>query len=139
MSANLMNGISPAPVPVIPTSGINMNLLNVLSQMQSKGSKPMKSEKAKPSHVQGKSGQNNPNLAKLLAALSGNDSGKQERGRCIWITGLPESFQDADKLSNLFGNFGNVRKVIFTEKKPDGALIELDDARGCVKAVANMR
>merc|ERR1719454_1128258 len=123
-----------------PMSGINMNLLNVLSQMQSKGSKPMKSEKAKPSHVQGRPGQNNnPNLAKLLAALTGNDSGKQERGRCIWVTGLPESFQDADKLSNLFGNFGNVRKVVFTEKKPDGALIELDDARGCIKAVANMR
>merc|ERR1711872_191197 len=49
------------------------------------------------------------------------------------------SFQDADKLSNLFGNFGNVRKVVFTEKKPDGALIELDDSRGCIKAVANMR
>merc|ERR1739849_74862 len=25
------------------------------------------------------------------------------------------------------------------EKKPDGALIELDDSRGCVKAVANMK
>merc|ERR1719208_306631 len=123
-----------------PMSGINMNLLNVLSQMQSKGSKPMKSEKAKPSHVQGKPGQNNnPNLAKLLAALSGKATGQEERGRCIWVTGLPESYQDADKLSNLFGNFGNVRKVVFTEKKPDGALIELDDARGCVKAVMNMR
>jgi len=140
MTANLMNGISQTQAASNPMSGINMNLLNVLSQMQSKGSKPMKSEKAKPSQVQGKPGQNNnPTLAKLLAALTGSDSGKQERGRCIWITGLPESFQDADKLSNLFGNFGNVRKVVFTEKKPDGALIELDDARGCVKAVANMR
>jgi len=122
-----------------PLSGINMNLLSVLGQLQSKDAKPMKSGKSKPSQVQGKPGQNNPNLAKLLAALTGSDSGKQERGRCIWITGLPESFQDADKLSNLFGNFGNVRKVVFTEKKPDGALIELDDARGCVKAVVNMR
>merc|ERR1719481_1794272 len=114
-----------------------MNLINMLSQIQSK---PMKSEKPKPSQVQAKPGQNaNPNVANLLAALTGSDSGKQERGRCIWITGLPESFQDADKLSNLFGNFGNVRKVVFTEKKPDGALIELDDARGCVKAVFNMR
>merc|ERR1711978_155565 len=107
--------------------------------MQSKGSKPMKSEKAKPSQVQSKPGQNNnPTLAKLLAALTVNDTGKQERGRCIWITGLPESFQDAEKLSNLFGNFGNVRKVVFTEKKTDGALIELDDSRGSVKAVAIM-
>merc|ERR1712060_148512 len=60
-----------------------------------------------------------------LAALTGSDSGKQERGRCIWITGLPESFQDADKLSNLFGNFGNVRKVVFTEKKLDGEDIKI--------------
>merc|ERR1712061_740130 len=81
----------------------------------------------------------NPNITSLLAALTGNATGQEERGRCIWITGLPESFQDADKLSNLFGNFGNVRKVVFTEKKPDGALIELDDSRGCIKAVANMR
>merc|ERR1711902_438762 len=80
-----------------------------------------------------------PGVANLLAALSGNATGQEERGRCIWVTGLPESYQDADKLSNLFGNFGNVRKVVFTEKKPDGALIELDDSRGCIKAVANMR
>merc|ERR1712061_24495 len=81
----------------------------------------------------------NPNITSLLAALTGNASGQEERGRCIWVTGLPESYQDADKLMNVFGNFGNVRKVVFTEKKPDGALIELDDARGSVKAVANMR
>merc|ERR1712098_803846 len=31
------------------------------------------------------------------------------------------------------------RKVVFSEKKPDGALIELDDARGCIKAVSNLR
>merc|ERR1711863_126483 len=62
-----------------------------------------------------------------------------ERGRCIWVTGLPQSYQDSTKLINIFGNFGNVRKVVFSVKKPDGALIELDDVRGSVKAVANMR
>merc|ERR1712168_85708 len=45
---------------------------------------------------------------------------------------------DADKLTNIFGNFGNVQRVKFTDKKPDGALIELDDPRGAVKAVVNM-
>merc|ERR1712228_1145292 len=55
------------------------------------------------------------------------------------VTGLPEEYQDADKLINIFGNFGNVRKVVFTDKRPDGALIELDDARGSVKAVVNMQ
>merc|ERR1719192_1032416 len=79
---------------------------------------------------------NNPNLANLLKSLTGGEV--QERGRCIWVTGLPESYQDSDKLANVFGNFGNVRKIVFSEKKPDGALIELDDSRGTVKAVANM-
>merc|ERR1712018_1118882 len=78
----------------------------------------------------------NTNLANLLKALTGE--GKQERGRCVWVTGLPEDYQDADKLVNIFGNFGNVRKVVFSEKKPDGALIQLDDSRGSIKAVVNM-
>merc|ERR1719266_1307372 len=80
----------------------------------------------------------NSNIANLLTTLAGGEV-QAERGRCVWVTGIPESYQDATKLINLFGNFGNVRKVVFTEKKPDGALIELDDARGCVKAVMNMR
>merc|ERR1719499_1414077 len=79
---------------------------------------------------------NNPNLANLLKSLTGGEV--QERGRCVWVTGIPEDYQDADKLLNIFGNFGNVRKIVFSEKKADGALIELDDARGAVKAVANM-
>merc|ERR1712141_350411 len=68
----------------------------------------------------------------------GTGEEKPERGRCVWVTGLPEDYQDADKLVNIFGNFGNVRKVVFSEKKPDGALIELDDSRGSIKAVVNM-
>merc|ERR1712083_881991 len=79
------------------------------------------------------------NIAGLLAVLTGSSTDQEERGRCIWVTGLPESYQEITKLINIFGNFGNVRKVVFTDKKPDGALIELDDARGSVKAVANMR
>merc|ERR1712020_181035 len=90
---------------------------DILSQMQSKSSKP----------------------ANYYADLTGSSAGQEERGRCIWVTGLPESYQDATKLINIFGNFGNVRKVVFTDKKVDGALIELDDVRGSVKAVANMR
>merc|ERR1719499_1805700 len=79
---------------------------------------------------------NNPNLANLLKSLTGGEV--QERGRCVWVTGIAEDYQDADKLLNIFGNFGNVRKIVFSEKKPDGALIELDDSRGAVKAVANL-
>jgi len=79
----------------------------------------------------------NSNLANLLTVLAGGEV-QTERGRCVWVTGLPEEYQNADKLINLFGNFGNVRKVVFSVKKPDGALIELDDSRGCIKAVVNM-
>merc|ERR1719338_70255 len=109
--------------------------------MQSKGSKSMKSEKfgVKQTNKSNTGLPDNANIANLIAALTGNATGQEERGRSIWVTGLPESYQDATKLINVFGNFGNVRKVVFTEKKPDGALIELDDARGSVKAVANMR
>merc|ERR1719361_795652 len=96
---------------------LTMQALTMLSQVQSKSSKP----------------------ANYYADLTGSSAGQEERGRCIWVTGLPESYQDATKLINVFGNFGNVRKVVFRAKKPDGALIELDDARGSIKAVANMR
>merc|ERR1719451_82336 len=108
----------------------------MLGQMQSKGSKNQKSQDNKVKKENG-----NPNMANLLAALTGASTpidDKPTRGKCIWVTGLPESYQDSDKLANVFGNFGNVRKIVYSEKKPDGALIELDDSRGAVKAVANL-
>jgi RNA recognition motif-containing protein len=128
--------INQVPMAANPMMGVNANLLTMLSQMQSKSTKPSKFEKsgAKPTRKG-----SNANIASLLAALTGSSTGQEERGRCIWVTSLPESYQDSTKLINIFGNFGNVRKVVFTDKKPDGALIELDDARGSVKAVANMR
>merc|ERR1712150_181857 len=134
-------GINQVPMVANPMMGVNANLLTLLSQMQSKSSKPSKLEKqgAKPTRKGSSATSGNANIASLLAALTGNSAGQEERGRCIWVTGLPETYQDASKLINVFGNFGNVRKVVFTEKKPDGALIELDDARGSIKAVTNMR
>merc|ERR550532_2145666 len=113
----------------------------MLSQVQSKSSKPVKSDKSRAEQTKKSNGgfTGNANIANLIATLTGSATGQEDRGRCIWVTGLPESYQDATKLSNVFGNFGNVRKVVFTDKKPDGALIELDDVRGSVKAVANMR
>merc|ERR1719273_2169462 len=109
----------------------------MLGQMQSKDSKNQKSQVK--NKVKKENG--NPNMANLLAALTGATTpidDKPPRGKCIWVTGLPESYQDSDKLANLFGNFGNVRKIVYSEKKPDGALIELDDSRGSIKAVVNM-
>merc|ERR1719238_2040076 len=133
-----MMGINGASNPML---GVNTNLLAMLNKMQSKGPKPIKSEKfgVKQTKKSNTGLPGNADIANFIAALTGNATGQEERGRCIWVTGLPESYQDANKLINVFGNFGNVRKVVFTDKKPDGALIELDDARGSVKAVANMR
>merc|ERR1711997_417597 len=138
LASNPMMGINAASNPML---GVNTNLLTMLNKMQSKGSKPMKSEKfgARQTKKSNTSLPGNANITNLIVALTGNATGQEERGRSIWVTGLPESFQDATKLMNVFGNFGNVRKVVFTEKKPDGALIELDDSRGSVKAVAIMR
>merc|ERR1712018_943979 len=134
-------GFNPASMAANPMMSGNTNLLAMLSQMQSKGSKPIKTEKSgrKETRKGSSTLRGNANITNLLAALTGSQTGQEERGRCIWVTGLSESYQDATKLINVFGNFGNVRKVVFTDKKPDGALIELDDARGCIKAVANMR
>jgi len=109
-----------------------MNLLNAGQR-----SKPAMKKEFRGKASAKQSMNTNSSLANLLTTLAGGEV-QAERGRCLWVTGLPEEYQDADKLINIFGNFGNVRKVVFSVKKPDGALIELDDSRGCVKAVVNM-
>lgn len=113
--------------------------LNTLSQLKS-----LQSSKSNKKNVKGKqdfkgrqdrrsSSKNiGSDLASLLASVTGGD--EPERGRCIWVTGIPEAYQNADLLLNIFGNFGNVQKIVFSEKKPDGALIEMDDVRAAVKA-----
>merc|ERR1712062_693975 len=58
----------------------------------------------------------------------------REAGSSIWVSGLPEEYQDSQKLLNIFGCFGNVRRIVYTDKKPDGALIEMDNARSAMKA-----
>merc|ERR1719273_2491194 len=84
--------------------GVNTNLLTMLNKMQSKG---LKSEKfgVKQTKKSNTGLPGNTNIANLIAALTGNATGQEERGRCIWVTGLPESYQDANKLINVFGNF----------------------------------
>merc|ERR1712077_47325 len=61
-------------------------------------------------------------LNDLMATLTGNQ-GKDE-SPCIWVAGLPEEYQDSQKLLNIFGNFGNVRRIVYTAKKPDGVVIQ---------------
>merc|ERR1719449_360871 len=80
--------------------------MTMLSQMQAKSSKPATFEDsgAKPSRKGSNTFSGNANIASLLAALTGSSTGQEERGRCIWVTGLSESYQDATKLINVFGN-----------------------------------
>merc|ERR1719384_2678784 len=68
----------------------------------------------------------------LVAALTGKQG--RDAGHCVWVTGLPEEYQDSQKRLNIFGNFGNVRRIVFAEKKPDGALIQMDNANSAMKA-----
>jgi len=121
---------------------MGMNSSNILSMMNllkgGQGSKATTLNAKTPKNLRGKvAAKPTIDLTNILTALAGGEV-KAERGRCVWVTGLPESYQDADKLVNIFGNFGNIRRVVFSEKKPDGALIELDDSRGSIKAVVNM-
>merc|ERR1719412_3079307 len=73
-------------------------------------------------------------------ALQGQKGGKKkgsqgiEYGRCVWVAGLPEEYQDCQKLLNIFGCFGNVRRIVFTDEKPDRALIEMDKPGAAMKA-----
>merc|ERR1712062_435041 len=71
-------------------------------------------------------------LNDLIASLTGQQG--REAGSCIWVSSLPEEYQDSQKLLNIFGCFGNVRRIVYTDKKPDGALIEMDNARSAMKA-----
>jgi len=135
---NLENQLKMTNMAQTPAPGINSNnLLAMMSQLKSlQGSKPNLKQNFKDKPVNRKPNLGT-NLASLLASVTGEDV--QERGKCVWVTGIPESYRDADKLLNIFGNFGNVQKIVFSEKKADGALIQMDDPRGCVKAVACMR
>merc|ERR1719205_8009 len=73
-------------------------------------------------------------------ALQGQKGGKKkgilgrEYGRCVWVDGLPEEYQDCQKLLNIFSCFGNVLRIVFTDKKPDRALIEMDKPGAAMKA-----
>jgi len=108
-----------------PQTGIDpMAALKMMTQLQA---------------LQGVKGKNaalaqkgNVGVNDLVAALTGKQG--REAGHCVWVTGLPEEYQDAQKLLNIFGNFGNVRRIVFSEKKPDGALIQMDNASSAMKA-----
>jgi len=102
-------------MPDMAQNQIGLNPANLMAFMNK--ARPAKGQNRGPNkNIGGKVSPNvGSNLAGLLSAMVGGNP--TERTRCIWITGLPEEYQDADKLTNIFGNFGNVQRVKFTEKK----------------------
>jgi len=108
-----------------PQTGVDpMAALKMMTQLQAiQGAKGKNAGRAQKGNV---------GVNDLVAALTGKQG--REAGHCVWVTGLPEEYQDAQKLLNIFGNFGNVRRIVFSEKKPDGALIQMDNASSAMKA-----
>jgi len=63
------------------------------------------------------------------AGPSNNFAGDQgmELSPSVWISGVPEDFRNTKAIANILGNFGNVMKVKFSRKKPDGVLVQMQD------------
>merc|ERR1712061_449543 len=74
LASNPMMGINAAPMAQNPMMGVNTNLLAMLGQMQSKGSKGKPGAKQTGKNNSSQTG--NANIANLLAALSGNPTGQ---------------------------------------------------------------
>jgi hypothetical protein len=62
-----------------------------------------------------------------------NGASNMMEGSCVWANGIPEEFRNTKFLCNIFGNYGNVMKIKFSRKKPDGALIEMQDPEYAAK------
>jgi len=134
--ASLTGGNTNQQIPFMAQNPVGLKSANLMSFMnKTKLAKGQNQSSNKNRRGQAKANAGS-NLAGLLSAMVGGNT--IEPTRCIRITGLADEYQDADKLTNIFGSFGNVIKVKFTNKKPDGALIELDDPRAAIKAVVIM-
>jgi hypothetical protein len=121
LKMNAMSGLQQPQTGVDPMAALKMmTQLQALQGVKGKNAAPAKK------------GNVGVGLNDLMASLTGKQ-GKVE-SPCIWVAGLPEEYQDSQKLLNIFGNFGNVRRIVYTDKKPDGVLIQMDNARSAIKA-----
>merc|ERR1719273_1144107 len=60
----------------------------------------------------------------------------------VWASQIPEDFRNTKAIGNIFGNFGNVMKIKFSKKKPEGALVQMQDpsqAVRCCKLLHNTK
>jgi hypothetical protein len=121
LKMNAMSGLQQPQTGADPMAALKM-----MTQLQAlQGGKGRNAAPAKKGNV-------GVGLNDLMASLTGKQ-GKEE-SPCIWVAGLPEEYQDSQKLLNIFGNFGNVRRIVYSDKKPDGVLIQMDNARSAIKA-----
>jgi len=75
----------------------------------------------------------------MLQAMGGGGmNGELEGGCCVWVSGIPEEFRKPQMLCNIFGCYGNVMRIRFSRKKPDGALIEFQEPQYAQNAFANL-
>jgi len=76
----------------------------------------------------------------MLQAMGGGGgmNGELEGGRCVWVSGIPEEFRKPQMLCNIFGCYGNVMRIRFSRKKPDGALIEFQEPQYAQNAFTNL-
>jgi len=123
----LMNQISQMNALQQPQTGENpMTTLEMMTQLQAlQGVKGRNTAPAQKGNV-------GVGINDLVAALRGT-RGRRD-GSCIWVAGLPEEYRDHQKLVNIFGCFGNVRHTVHSTKRPDGFIIEMEDARSARKA-----
>jgi len=76
---------------------------------------------------------NSSNLGFGLSNMNGSmdiDMAAGQVGPCIWVTGIAPDIASPKVICNIFGNYGNVQRVKFSQKKPDGALIEMSGSEG---------
>merc|ERR1719510_1821846 len=123
----LMNQIAQMNALQQPQTSVNpMPTLEMMTQLQAlQGVKGRNAAPAQKGNV-------GVGINDLVAALRGT-RGRRD-GCCIWVAGLPEEYRDHQKLVNIFGCFGNVRHTVHSTKRPDGFIIEMEDARSARKA-----
>jgi len=74
--------------------------------------------------------------------IQGMDDAGAAASPSVWVSNIPEDFRNTKAMCNIFGNFGNVMRIKFSRKKPDGALVQMQDpshAAKCCQFLNNVR
>jgi len=77
-----------------------------------------------------------------FSGIQGMDGAGALASPSVWVNNVPEDFRNTKAMCNIFGNFGNVMRVKFSRKKPDGALVQMQDpshANKCCQFLNNVK